>query len=294
MPEQIPDYSVLVVGSRPLVLAGPPGPFDLLLDFHNGGEQLAVIRRAALSCDQLEAAAGQGIVVHMSTVVVHPGQSRQVELSVSIPAYTPPGPYQGELQVAGQSVAVEIYIAEDYNLQLSPSEVVIEKRSGERVFKQVACTNGGNVPLVIGEIGAIPLDDELTDCRSLRAVTAAWPEEEGEFNARDRFVDLYVKEGWRKVVEQAGILRVHTPGGPHTIAPGETRLVDLEFTVPENLEPRTRYTGIAPLYTSNLTFMVVTDRARGGASDHDTARKTVSTRKADLVRKAVRARKSAF
>ena len=125
------------------------------------------------------------------------------------------------------------------------------------------CTNLGNVPLVIGEIGAVVLDDELTNCRSLRAVTAAWPDEDGEHDAVDRFVDLYVKEGWKKVVEHSGVLRVHTVGGPREIPPGQTQVVDLEITLPDRLEPRTRYTGFAPLYMTDLD---VPDRAGPGPS----------------------------
>ena len=111
------------------------------------------------------------------------------------------------------------------------------------------------------------LDDELTTCRSLRAVTAAWPDEGGEHDAVDRFVDLYVKEGWKKVVEHSGVLRVHTVGGPREIAPGETEVVDLEITLPDRLEPRTRYTTVAPLYTTDLTFRIVPVRGRSGAGD---------------------------
>ena len=85
------------------------------------------------------------------------------------------------------------------------------------------CTNRGNVPLMIGEIGAVVLDDELTNCRSLRAVTAAWPDEDGQHDAIDRFVDLFVKEGWKKVVEHSGVLRVHTVGGPSSSCPARRR-----------------------------------------------------------------------
>ena len=44
-----------------------------------------------------------------------------------------------------------------------------------------------------------------------------------------------------------------------TVAPGETRAIDLTITLPEKLEKRARYSGTAAISTSTLTFKVVPD-----------------------------------
>jgi hypothetical protein len=228
------------------------------------------VRRATFESPRLEEATGRRPGVLLPTVVLHPGHARRVPISFMIPNHTPPGRYDGELVVAGQAVPVVVHVVENYDLEIAPAEVVLENRPGDRIVRQIVCSNRGNVPLVIGEIGAVVLDDELTNCRSLRAVTAAWPEKGGEHDAVDRFVDLFVKDGWKKVVEHSGVLRVHTAGGPREIAPGETEVVDLEITLPDRLEPRTRYSAFAPLYTTDLTFLVVPVRGRSdGAEDEE-------------------------
>jgi hypothetical protein len=265
--ERLPGYDVLVASGRTMTIAGAPGRIALELEFHNGGDERAIVRRATFVSPQLEEAAGRPPGVLLPTVVLHPGHARRVPVSILIPSHTPPGRYDGELIVAGRTVAVVMHVVEDYDLEVAPAEVVLENRAGDRTVRQIVCSNRGNVPLVIGEIGAVVLDDELTTCRSLRAVTAAWPDEGGEHDAVDRFVDLYVKKGWKKVVEHSGVLRVHTVGGPREIAPGDTEVVDLEITLPDRLEPRTRYTAFAPLYTTDVTFCVVPVRGRPDAAD---------------------------
>jgi hypothetical protein len=296
--DRLPDYGVLVENGRPLTLVGAPGQIRRELEFHNGGEQRAILRRAAFACPELEEVTGRHVGVQMSTVVLHPGHTRRVPVRITVPDQAPPGRYEGELVVAGEALGVVLHVVENYDLHVAPAEVVLENAAGDRTVRQIVCTNRGNVPLWIGEIGAVVLDDELTTCRSLRAVTAAWPDEGGEHDAVDRFVDLYVKEGWKKVVEHSGVLRVHTSGGPREIAPGETELVDLEITLPDRLEPRTRYTAVAPLYTTHLTFRIVPVRGRSDAADDAGSQSATSsrgraTKSRGRVAKSARQRKSA-
>jgi hypothetical protein len=293
MRERLTDYNLLSDGGRTLTLVGAPGPISYQLEFHNGGEQRAILRQASLVSPELEAATGQRPGVVMPSVVLHPGQARRVPIRITIPTHTPPGRYEGKLLVAGQTVEVVIHVVEVYELDVAPTEVVLENRVGDRTIRQIVCTNSGNVPLTIGEIGAVVLDDELTNCRSLRAVTAAWPDEGGQHDAIDRFVDLFVKEGWKKVVEHSGVLRVHTAGGPHELLPGQTKVIDLEITLPDKLEPRTRYTGVAPLYLSDVTFQIVPVRGRLDADHEATEHNTAPPRKAAPAKKSARTRKAA-
>jgi hypothetical protein len=111
-----------------------------------------------------------------------------------------------------------------------------------------------------------------------------------------------VKEGWKKVVEHSGVLRVHTAGGPQELSPGQTQVVELEITLPDKLEPRTRYTGFAPLYTSDVTFRIVPVRGRpdagGKATKDDSAASRNAppakrSRKAPAAKRSPRTRKSA-
>ena len=47
--ERLTDYSILADGGRALTLVGAPGPISHELEFHNSGEQRAILRQATLS-----------------------------------------------------------------------------------------------------------------------------------------------------------------------------------------------------------------------------------------------------
>ena len=77
MRERLTDYNLLSDGGRTLTLVGAPGPISHQLEFHNGGEQRAILRQATLVSPQLETATGQRPGVVMPSVVLHPGQARR-------------------------------------------------------------------------------------------------------------------------------------------------------------------------------------------------------------------------
>ncbi len=291
MRERLPDYDVLEGGGT-LTLVGAPGRIRHELDFHNGGDQRAILRLATFTSPQLEKATGRRPGVLMPTVVLHPGQARRAPINISIPSHTPPGRYEGELVVAGQAIAVVVHVVEDYRLDIAPTEVILENRAGDRTVRRIVCSNLGNVPLVISDIGKILLDDELTYCRIMRGVTVAWPDEGGEHDAFHRFVDLYVQEG-RKVVEHSGALRVQVVGGPRELSPGATEVVDLEITLPDELDPRTRYTAFTLFSTTDLTFRVVPLRGRSDEAQGATPAKAARARSRAAPAKSARTTKSA-
>ncbi len=291
MRDRLPGYDVLESGAT-LTLVGAPGRIRHELDFHNGGDQRAILRLATFSSPQIEEATGRRPGVLMPTVVLHPGQARRAPINISIPSHTPPGRYEGELVVAGQAIAVVVHVVEEYHLDIAPAEVILENRAGDRTVRQIVCSNLGNVPVMISDIGKVLLDDDLTNCRIMRGITVAWPEEGGEHEAIDRFVDLYVQEG-RKVVEHSGALRVQVVGGPRELSPGATEVVDLEITLPDELDPRTRYTAFTLFSTTDLTFRVVPLRGRSDELQAATPAKAVRARSRAAPAKSARTTKSA-
>jgi hypothetical protein len=191
--------------------------------------------------------------VRLRPGVIRPGQRGPVSLSLSLDPFTPPGEYQAEVEVGGQSQPVTMLVTEKVLLRISPAEVVVENLPGVKILKQVVLANKGNVPLSIGDFGAVYLDDELLICRTLRAAAAAVGD---ELRPLEEYLATILLKA-KTVAESSGILRVHSPAGQITLQPGETRLLDLEIRVPEGLDKRGRYRGVFALYTSSLSFVIV-------------------------------------
>jgi len=184
---------------------------------------------------------------------LQPGQAQRVKLALDLDPQTPPGEYKGEVEVAGHTRPVIVYIAEVVRLGISPQVVVIDQPSGSMVIKRVALTNEGNVPLTIGTIGQVALGEELMLRRSVSATVAAAGEKEDR-SVGKLFGDLISQEA-KAVLGEAVYMKVVNAG--FVLQPGEVRLLSLEIHLPEKLAPNSRYIGRVPLYTSDLEFVVV-------------------------------------
>jgi hypothetical protein len=114
-------------------------------------------------------------------------------------------------------------------------------------------SNLGNVSITIDELAAIPLDDDLLQCRLLRAVVAALGEEQEQ--TIDSILTEFAHQS-RTILQQSGLLRVRNLTGRLTLEPGQVSPVDLEFRLPDSLDKRTRYRALVPMLTADLEVLI--------------------------------------
>lgn len=258
-----PEYDVLAhAADEPIVLVGPPHALQGELRLHNPGAQKLVLRDARLRGEATEAVQARLPSMPeyvLRRIVLRPGELRQIPLRVPLSPHIPPGEYRGLLEVAGRTRQVVMYITEVVQLDISPVPIVVENHPGATVVKRAVFTNSGNVPLTIGDIGPVVLDDTLLECRTGRAAIAAVGD---SIESLDDYFAEVVRQT-KATLEQTGLLRVHLMADPLTLAPGEVHPVDIEVRVPDNLDRRARYLGVAALYTGNLEILLVpTNTAR--------------------------------
>lgn len=247
---------------QPLVLVGPPRNVRGEVQIQNPTDRKLIVRQPVLKVAspagavaktrKAAAAAVPEVGVALRRIVVRAGASKPVPLALTLDPRTPPGTYHATLDVDGQERTVVMHVTEDVDLELSPSEIVVGNVAGRKIEKQVVVTNPGNVPVTVKTIGTVVLDDELAHCRALRGALA----DVGD--TMTSLDDFTVALGRRyKAVYETAALRVQND--EVTVAPGETRAIDLTIAVPDKLDRRSRYTGYAPMSTRTLTFIVVPD-----------------------------------
>jgi hypothetical protein len=248
-----------ILGEQPVILSGQPGVLrgDLVVRYQ--GVERIRLRELALTSKNLDQVyvktrrTSAGPVMRLRPGVIRPGHTGPVSLSIDLDAQTPPGEYQAKVDIAGTAQPVVIHVLEKVALRIQPAQLVIENLPDQKVTKQIVVRNLGNVPLTIGEIGAVYLDDDLQVCRTLRAAAASVDD---ELRPLEEYLARILLEA-KHVAESSGILRIHNLEGRVVVQPGETRPMNLEIRVPGGLDRRGRYRGVAAIYTTNLSFVIV-------------------------------------
>lgn len=254
--------SLLSDSEGPLILIGPPRGVRGEFRVQNSTERKIIVRQPLLKraaatggakgAKAPKAAALPSGPLALRRIVVRAGQSRPVPIALALDPTTPPGTYEAQLDVDGEQRAVVMHVTEDVSFSIEPAELVLPNRPGEKIKKEVVFSNVGNVPLAVRTIGTVVLDEELAHCRALRSAL----DDVGD--SMKNLDDFLVALGKRyKAIYATLVLKVQNE--KLTVAPGETRPVDLTITLPEKMESRSRYTGYAAISTGTLTFTIVPD-----------------------------------
>jgi hypothetical protein len=172
--------------------------------------------------------------VDVETVATHgPRGEGPVTLRLQIAAATPPGRYEGEVQVGQDRIPIVAEVAPRPKVRASPRPIWISAAPGSDAEASVILANVGNVACDVSGRSTIGL---LADGALGRAFWRAltFPEREGKPRI-DRFVD--------DLAGEAATLRVTIPAGAGTLEPGESREVLLSVRLPADLVAGRRYAG---------------------------------------------------
>jgi hypothetical protein len=256
-------------GGPPLVLVGPPRDVRGELRVQNPTERRIVVwqpllkvasapRAKSASAKAASAKAAEQAsplpdsAIALRRVVVRAGQTRPVPVALSLDPRTPPGTYHAELDLAGEQRAVVMHITEEVAIGIAPPDVVLLNHPGEKVHRQVVFTNDGNVPLAIKSLGLVVLDEDLAHCRALRGALT-------DVGDTMKSLDDFAVALGRRYHAIYETLALRIKNEETSLAPGETRAIELTITLPEKMDRRSRYTGYAAVSTATLTFTIVPD-----------------------------------
>jgi hypothetical protein len=213
----------------PLQFRGKPGSLSAAVS-----DDVAVARRVpvrvALASKSKDA---EKLVVRASRI------EGDMVLQMTLPPRTPPGQYEGEVDVEGGTRAVVIVVEPEIELQIVPDQLTLQVTPGEKAPVEVSIANAGNVAVEIRGAYALGIFAAGGLERALhRAYTDKRPDDE-------RRIDYL---GERLADEHGGVVRVAVEKGEGTIEPGEVRSVTLNFHVPSGVQPGRTYTGTMPLH----------------------------------------------
>ena len=239
---------------EPIVFYGPPGRLRGTLRLHNQSSEKVKLSAAALDLPGLRGPARQPLGHLPLLARVYPNQQAQVPAVLNLDPSTPPGTYDGSLQIGEHRQSVRVHITEQIGLRVQPTFVSLFTE-GELVFPRgFVVENTGNVPLRLGAECVVPLVD------TAELLVAVRQGLRGACEAKD--AEDVVKSilcAWSQ--QQVGTVSMKRED--ITLGPGETRPLTITFTVPHDLQRFRRYVADLPLYTASLHLEVVTGDVKG-------------------------------
>jgi hypothetical protein len=186
-----------------------------------------------------------------------PRGPQRAALTVSVDPLTPPGSYEAEIEIGGVTQPVTLVVVEDIGLTLSEREIIVIP--GEERPHRITMRNTGNIPLAVSHagpaeltvdrrrptllqrLGWLPLEPPDAPVVDGRASARAEPRDDGEDEDRPPDEPPTITARLKE---------------PVLVGPGETVVGDWAVTVEGTLDPGVRYRGVAPLYTTDIGFVV--------------------------------------
>lgn len=248
--------SSLVVGGsedEPLVLAGPPRELTGRIQLHNPGDAKVVLRDAGLK-DPSGLLRLPSSRHSLQPLVLRPDQGGSVPISIAVDPATPPGGYRAELELAGRSQPVVLHVAEVFDLSVQPRSLVVVNQSGVPQKKRLIITNDGNVAFTLGDLGTVDLREDLPSNRVVRVAVESLLDHE-KLDLQALVVALLAVA--REEDGRLGSLQVLARDGQVELRPGETKAVELEITLQDELPLNRRYRGRLPVLTRDVDIVVV-------------------------------------
>ena len=192
-------------------------------------------------------------------------------LQMSLPARTPPGTYEGTIEVDGEEHAVVIEVEPEVELQLAPDQLTLRGAPGDRLSAELTVLNTGNTAAEIRRAYAAGLFAVGGVERALHRVYTERPQaagDEGKGGHEERPIDRLFGHF---AEEHGGLLRIAVDDGAGDIEPGEARALRVTFAVPERLTRGRIYTGTWALHDLRYYIrLIVSDAhtpARGEAAE---------------------------
>lgn len=234
---------------EPIIFYGPPRSLRGTMRLHNRSSEKVKLSAVALDLPKLRGPARQPLDFLPILGRVYPNQQTQIPAVLQIDPSTPPGTYDGTVQVGERRQRVRIYVTEEIDLRVQPSAVSIFTE-GELAFRrEFVVENAGNIPLRLGDDCIVPIGD----ASGLRAAVRQGLRGACEAAKADDVLKSILC-AWSE--QQVGTVSVKREDV--TLQPGETRPLTLTFTVPDDLRRFRRYVAELPLYTASLRLEVVT------------------------------------
>ncbi len=182
-------------------------------------------------------------------------------LRFSLPESTPPGAYEGSVQIGNETYPVVVEVEPHPQLFISPRQLIIQAVPGQEITMNLSLGNSGNMPCDIRKGYAFGLFEVNGLDRAIGAALGQAPEE-GRTRL-DRLID-------EAADNHGGSVRVNVQEGAGVLEPGDLRDLTVTLRFTDRLKPEHTYWGTWPLYNLRYYVKVFVGPKEDKDSGHET------------------------
>ena len=179
---------------------------------------------------------------------------RSLKIKVPLAKETPPGTYETLITAGEVEYKALIDVTKKVATKIIPRKVFIEENNVNGIEQTFFISNNGNVPLTLRNPGAVILEPDFMECRTIRAAVKKLQ------NVKDMVEALSSVAGeLDKLYKESGAMRITLKGKPIIIQPGTTKKVSFLVKLPNSLKKSVTYQGSFRFYKSVVTIIVNLD-----------------------------------
>lgn len=248
--------SSLSWGSTPSLVMGAGRRAIGVCEVVNPTDRDIFIRQVPMWSDQLRDRNGAPLRKVSLMRTVPAGSTVSLPMRLKLHPQTPPGEYTVAVMLGNERREMQVQVPERQQLRLATTRLSLVGEPRARVVQPLEIANRGNVPLQIGRLGSVILEESGGLCRSVQTSLRSSGDQ-----GYQPFLDKLVAEFAQTRVD---MLRVRLLEAVDAIAPGETRTLPLEFHFPPDLKPGRRYFGRLDLRNHTVQIQLT---AQGRTTD---------------------------
>jgi hypothetical protein len=247
---------------KPIFIRGTPDRLQATLQMKNDSESKMTLKSMPIQASKLRSESREPLNEVRVFGRLYPHQQGKVQIEFPIDPTTPPGTYEGTVQVGEQIQAAQIDIDEYFELDVEPDTVTLHIDKTLKFERDFVFTNLGNVAITLGNKFTVPLKTggglEYLLQMGLREVCTG--------KKHKQYDPLHDRKGSRKPELSELLCSIaDLTAAPARISwenvnleSGETRVVKGSIELPGNMQPNHRYVAELELYSASIILDIYT------------------------------------
>lgn len=245
-------HKSLKIEEAEIILNGTPGFLSGNIYLKNHHDDTVFIREVPMvAADSAKSKQKENLPSHFKLLTsLRSGEERVQQITLQLPATTPPGRYERKMMIGGQEKKLTIIVQPNVEIDINPLMLHFQGiKSGNKYDAEISLTNAGNMPFKIpSNIKHSSMLDEDYFCR---AMSLAIRKKGGE--GYTATMDELTKNIYSEMTDWVG---VNIKESGKVVQPGQSMQLHFSLTMPAKVDRSRDYFGNVRLWNKEISYRI--------------------------------------